>query len=326
MSRAAGESIPHTPTGWIVFLLLVVMVFWGGSFIAIKVGLRHLGPMELVAARFIPSALMLLPIAFLARRKSSRNGFWQHLSRQDRWLTILCSFLAVPGYHICLNYGETLIPAGWASLVISLNPACIAIWAALLLKEHIPGRRIVGLAVAFAGLLVIALTGQALADDRSEIPLGVKAFGLFVTLGAVIGWGGFTVISKRLITGRSPIEGLTWFIGLGSLWTLPFVSLDFIRLWLDAPAELWWAILFLSAGCTVISFIIWFWVLSHWPASRAGLFIYAVPVLALVMGWGLLGESLSPGVVLGAVVVIGGVLLAMREMPPASQLPPPEGV
>jgi len=266
--------------------------------------------MQLVAARFIPSAVMLLLILPFFKNRNQAPGFWRLLSNKDRRLALLCAFLAVPGYHICLNYGETLIPAGWASLVIALNPACIAFFAAWLLRESVGLQRWAGVGIALAGLFFIGLTGDALSESGTAIPSGTKLLGLFITLGAVISWGGFSVLSKRLTAGRNPLEGLTWFIGLGSAMTVPWVAGDFIRRLFGAPLELWGAVLFLSLGCTVIGFAVWLWVLSKWQASLAGSFIYLAPLTALFFGKVYLGEPLSVNILIGAAGVLGGVIMA----------------
>lgn len=86
--------------------------------------------------------------------------------------------------------------------------------------------------------------------------------------------------------------------------------MGFIGTMTEAPAELWWSVAFLSVGCTVISFVIWFWALNRLPASRVGAFIYLVPLFALLQSRWLLSEPIGLTVVIGAVGVIGGVALA----------------
>jgi len=288
------------------------MALWGGSFIAIKIGLRHLTPAELVTARFVPSAMMLLPMGLLAAKRSGppMTSFWKSLSRQELAVVIITSFLSVPAYHFCLNVGETMIPAGWAGLVISLNPACIAIYAAILLHEKVGARRWAGVALAFTGLVFIALTHEAHADDGRTLTLFQKGLGIFITLGAVISWGGSTTLSKKLIEGRKPLETLGWIMTLGALWTIPFWKPSLGAKFLVWNPELWWSVIFLSVGCTVFGFAVWYWTLSHWQASRAGAFIYLVPLFALIISRVMLGERLDLATLVGAAGVLGGVVLA----------------
>lgn len=291
--------------------LIFTMLLWGGSFIAIKIGLQYLSPVELVLARFIPSTVLLLPIGLIVSHKDgSTSGFWKSLSSREIVYLVCGAVLAVPGYHLCLNKGETIIPAGWASLVISLNPACITIFAALGLREQIGFKRWLGIVVAFSGLLFIALTHDVLSDGGLPLSSTFKILGMIITLGAVISWGGFTVISKRLITGRQPLIVLAWSISLGTFLILPLISGDFLLKMASGPARLWWSVAYLSIGCTVVAFIVWFWALGKWQASRAGSFIYLVPIIALLSGRWMLNEPLDVSIMIGTVLVLGGVVFA----------------
>ena len=291
--------------------LVGLMFIWGGSFIAIKIGLRYLTPYELVVARFVPSALLLFPIgAWSYRRRSGKAGFWRALTGRERLALVGLGFLMVPAYHFCLNTGETLIPAGWASLVISLNPACIATFAALLLSEPIGWRRLGGIGLAFAGLAYIILMAEGMENAAGADTTGQRLLGMAITLGAVLSWGGSTVGAKRLIARHEPLIVLGWTMVLGVLWLIPGLPAALPLKLAAGPAELWWAVLFLSVGCTVVGFIVWFKVLERWQASRAGVFIYLVPLFALGQGNLVLGEPLELHLFIGAAAVLGGVMLA----------------
>lgn len=295
-------------------VLILIMFFWGGSFIAIKVGLRYMTPVDLVLARFIPSAVLLMLLALYHQRAASRRGFKIfRLSRKEKLALVIVSLAAVPGYHFCLNTGETMIPAGWASLVIALNPACISVFAAIILNERVGASRWIGIAIAFSGLVFITLTNEIVSDDGIPIPIKTRLLGVVITFGAVLCWGGFTVISKRLISRHQPIVVLAWSISLGTLWLIPFIGRSFYNSLVNGPVEMWLSIFFLSVGCTVIAFVLWFWVLNQWDASRAGAFIHLVPVFALILSHFVLGERLDLSIILGVVMVLGGVLLAGFE-------------
>ncbi len=301
----------------IIISLLFVMFLWGGSFIAIKIGLKYLTPLELVMARFVPSAILLLPIGLWAGKRSGRGGlwFWRSLNPNERILAVVASLVAVPFYHICLNYGETLIPAGWASLVISLNPAFIVLFASILLHEKITIRRWGGIAIAFVGLLIITLGQDAPTEAGHSASTLQKILGLVITLGAVISWGAFTTISKKLIPGREPLENLGWIMTLGAVWSLPAIHPGIVDKLVAGGSELFWALMFLSVGCTVFSFVIWFWTLQRWSASRAGAFIYLVPLFALGISSVMLHERITLVTIIGAVGVLGGVLVAASGNP-----------
>ncbi len=287
------------------------MFIWGGSFIAIKVGLRYLTPVELLLARFIPSAVMILPIAIWRNhRLPAGKGLWQSLDSKGKIGLLVIAFLTVPGYHFCLNIGETIVPAGWASLVISLNPTSIVIFSVLMLREPVGVRRLLGILCSFAALVFIALNNDLLSQNGQNLIWWMKVGGLAIVFGSVVSFGSSTVLSKRLITNYDPLIVLTWALNIGTLFILPGLRFNLIDKLLKAPAELWLSILYLSAGCTVFGFVAWYWALKRWQASRAGVFIYLVPLFALIQGYIFLDEPLNMTIFIGAIGVIGGVILA----------------
>lgn len=180
------------------------MFVWGGSFVTIKIGLRYLTPYELLLARFIPSALLLFPIAYLRRPKKGSIGFWRRLTKKGRLGLLAASFLSVPSYHFCLNLGVSIIPAGWASLVIALNPAAIIIFSAWILQEPIGLRRWIGLFLALAGIVYISTNGYVMTDDGNELVWWMKIGGVLITMGAVVSWGGVHDHQQAADRGRRP--------------------------------------------------------------------------------------------------------------------------
>ena len=227
--------------------LILLMASWGGSFIATKIGVKYLTPDELILARFIPSAFFLCLIALFKRKDvQHRHGFWGTLSKRGKWGLAFAAFLAVPGYHFCLNTGLTIIPAGWASLVISLNPACITVFAAMILSEKIGLRRWSGILISFLALAYIALSRDIDTGNGEIMPVWTKALGMVITFGAVLSWGGFTVLGKKFIRDNDPLVVLSWIIGLGTLMVLPGIRMSFFQKMVEGPTELWVSVLFLS--------------------------------------------------------------------------------
>lgn len=290
---------------------------WGGSFAAIKVGLEELTPMELVCARFIPSALLLLGINFL-RPNPRKEGFahiWKNFSPRNKVIFLLCSFFAVPGYHISLNTGETFIPSSWASLVISLNPTCITLLSALILRERVTLHRWVGLGISLLGLWIMILGSNDPTDRTKAISLMTALIGVVITLGAVLSWGFYTVLSRYLMDTTASLPLLTGVISVGTLLTLPWAG---PHLWVklaNGSPQLWGSVIFLSVGCTVIGFILWFWAIRRWEVSRVGLFIYLVPLVAMLVGHFVFSEPLTRYTLLGSGAILGGVILGSRPVP-----------
>lgn len=298
----------------IALALVTLMIVWGGAFISIKYSLRYINSFELLLARFIPSAILIIPVAYwLKGRNASLFGFWKGLSRRGKIAVLVCAFLATPGYNYFLNLGETIIPAGWAAVVIALNPASIAIFAAFLLGERLSVKRVMGLIIAFISIFYIGVSNEVVDKTGVELTTWMKISGVVITMGAVVCWGLYVSISKRLMRHKDPLVLLAWVLVLGTLMMLPGLRIELWHKLIEAPPILWFAVFYISVICTVIGFAVWQWAVSHWTASRTGSFIYIVPVSALFQGWLLLGESLSLSILLGVGGVIAGVALAGKK-------------
>ncbi len=292
-------------------VLICLMLVWGGAFIGIKICLRYVSPFELLLVRFIPSTLLFFPLAYaISGRKLPKSGFIRSLSKRTKIALAACALLATPLYNYFLNLGETIIPAGWASIIIALNPASITLFAAVLLKEKITGKRTLGILISFMSLFFIAYFNDVFTADGVKISAWLKIGGVIITLGAVFSWGLYVALSKKLMERHDPMIILAWVFLIGTAVMLPGLRWSLVDKLISAPIDFWISIAYLSIFCTVLGLAAWQWALSKWHASRAGMFIYLVPLSALTHGWWLLGEELNFMIVLGALGVISGVMLA----------------
>jgi drug/metabolite transporter (DMT)-like permease len=282
--------------------LIATTIAWGGSFVAIKQALHYLGPLELLFMRFVPAALAFAVLLYLKeRRVLSRllRAEWRSLCLMGLFGTIL--------YHVALNTGQQSIPAGTASLIVAVNPAFIFVLSAVFLREEVTWVQMLGLCIAFLGLfIVIRLAGVGQIDFH-------YMRGVLITLVAPLSWAAYTVISRPLAAEYPPLA----VTGMGAiLGTLPILSTArpslFQRLTV-MPWDGWASIAFLSLLCTVGGVTVWVTALKHLEASRVGVFIYLVPLWGGVLSRLLLGEPLTVSLIIGALVVISGVVLVNKD-------------
>ena len=275
--------------------LLGVVVVWGVAFSGIKILLRDIGPYSLTWARLVMAGLaytVVLP--FMPKRVSQREP-------GDVLRLVLLGVFGAAGYHLAVNWGEQYVSAGLASLLVACMPAMVAVLAAIFLREHLSRRGIAGLVVAFAGVTVLALSGEGALEARSIA-------GVLVTLLAPISWSIYTIISKPLAARydgvRLNVVG-AW-VGVGVV--LPFAATDLHELTrLDAGGWLW--MLYLGSFSTAGSYIVYAWALSRLPATVVASFVQLVPATSLLSAWILLDEVPAPTAFIGGVLVVLGVAL-----------------
>ncbi len=284
--------------------MLVLVLFWGLAFVAIKAADEHMSWVTLTFLRFVFADLLFL--GYLAVRPSERV-----LPRRDDWLPLVAlGFLGFTGYHLFLNLGESNpdVTAGTAALIIASDPAFIAILAVPILRERLNSLRAVGIAIAFAGLAVMILFAGATSSLRFAFSPGALEVVPSVVFTAV-----YLTLGKRYLERYRPFVFVAYTILLGTVLTIPVV----LAVWPTFVSDLGtmgWAgllpVLFLSVCPTFIGYSLWFRGVERMPASAAGAYLYISTLIAVVGGIALLGEPLTEAMIVGGAMVIGGVVVA----------------
>jgi drug/metabolite transporter (DMT)-like permease len=295
------HSLLDRSAAWIA-LLVVVTLFWGNSFIAVKVIVRYVSPLDLVTVRFVPVALIFAALLLPTRGRE----VWAMI-RADGWRLALLGLTGAVLYNTFLGWGETRVAAGTASLIIALNPTFIYTLSILFLRERFLWRRALGLAVAFAGLFVIVRWGSG-----RPIALDDVGYALIVML-APLNWAIYTVSGKAVIARHPPLLVVGVAMIFAGLFSLIFVRPSLIAQLPTLPASFWWAVLFLAVPCTVFAFVVWFGALERMPAGRVAGFVYLVPMFAVTFSRWLLDEPVTSALLLGAAILIAGVYLVNRR-------------
>ncbi|ARS49980.1 EamA family transporter [Ectopseudomonas hydrolytica] len=273
-----------------LLLALLVIVVWGLNFVVIKVGLEGMPPMLMGALRFMLAAF---PAILLVRRPQVPL----------RWLLAYGMTISVGQFAFLFYAMHVGMPAGLASLVLQSQAFFTLFFAALFLGERLRGSNLFGLLVAACGLALIGLqSGQAM-----------TLAGFVLTIAAASMWALGNVVTRKL--GKVNLLGLVvW----GSLIPpLPFLALS---LWLEGPALIGASLrgiglqslavlAYLAFGATLLGYGLWSRLLSRYPASQVAPFSLLVPVVGISSSALLLGERLGSLQVVGAILVMAGLLL-----------------
>ena len=286
------------PTKTTYLLLVLVTLIWGNSFIAIKHAVQFLAPVELTILRFVPVALIFGVLLLTTRRVA----FWQMVRRD--WLgLVLLGLSGAVAYNLALNTGESRVPAGTASLIISLNPAFTFILSVLFLRERPTIKKAMGLAIAFLGLCVIVRYAS-----NQQISFSYLRY-VFITMLAPLCWAIYTILGKPLVARYPPLLVVGGAMMAAVIPLLFLVRGSLIAKLPTLPPSVWLSIAFLSLACTVFAFVIWFRALQRMEASRAASFVYLVPLFGVSFSKLLLDEPITLVLFIGAALLIGGVYL-----------------
>ncbi|MET0863484.1 MAG: DMT family transporter [Nakamurella sp.] len=301
---AAGQQ--PAGTSWRVLAAICFTVLaWASAFVVIRFVGHEYSPGGLSLGRLAIGSICLSAVMLIGRR-------WVPMSRRDWALVVLIGVAWFGVYNVALNAGEQHVDAGTAAMLIQLAPILIGVLAGLLLGEGFPRMLVIGGLVAFAGTLII---GVATSTGHADIA-GV----LLVLLAAVV--YAIAVVAQKVVLRRVPGLQVTWLACLiGTVSCLPFIP------WLiadiqNASAGATLGMLYLGVVPTASAFLTWAYALARSDAGRLGATTYAVPPIAIALGWIFLDEVPAVLAVVGGVVSLIGVGIARRKpKPPASSAP-----
>jgi len=281
--------------------LATLVLIWGTTWAAIRVGLQGIPPLTGVALRFTIAGTVLLALSpvFGARFGSSRRA----------WLvwSINAVFTFMVSYSI-LYWAEQWIPSGLAAVLFATFPLLVALLAHFVLPgERLTWRSGLGILVGFAGVAVI------FSQDFAKLLGPQVAFAAAVMLLCPVCSAIGSVAVKKWGSGIHPLSTaavpmllcgvilgpIAWFSEAGR-------SVTFNR-----PSIL--ALFYLALVGSALPFTLYFWLLKSLPATQVSLINYAVPVMAVIVGHFALGEPVTLRVLVGAVLVIAGTAVAVRK-------------
>lgn len=278
--------------------LILVALFWGGTFIATRIAAQSFGPFMGASARYIIASLLLMPLAYLVDKKFLAVGRSQFLK-----FTII-GFSGIFAYNFFFFKGLKLVPASHGALLVALNPAIVMLLSAWLYGEKIGRMRIAGLLLSLAGVIMVISRGNPL-DLFSSFQWG-DAF----MLGCPITWAIYTIAGKSALRESSPLQATTWASMTGCALLLLFSGTETYPD--DVPPRVWVALAYLGVVGTVLAFVWYYEGVRRLGVTRTAVFNNLVPVFALILSVLILHEKVEWYTYPGAGLVIGGVILINR--------------
>ena len=298
-----------------MLLALCVVVAWGVNFVVIKLGLQGMPPFLLAGLRF---ALVAFPAIFFVRRPPIPL----------RWLVVYGMTISFGQFAFLFLAIKLGMPAGLASLVLQAQAFFTLLLGALLLAEKLRWNHIVGIIIATLGMFMLATAGM-----EGQTSAGITLTTMMLTLSAALSWGLGNITNKIIMRNRSvPIMSLVVWSALVPV--IPFFACSLlfdgqaaiVNSLLHIGLQTVLALFYLAFVATIVGYAIWGNLLSRYETWRVAPLSLLVPVVGIITAALVLDEHLSGQQMLGAVVIIlgllvnvfGGVLgqrLAMRTQP-----------
>lgn len=276
-------------------------MIWGWTFVAMKVLVPHLSPIEIVGLRFSIG----LPVLYglIAWRRIPFGFVRGDLGPLAVGAAIIVVHFVAQPYAL---RSTSATNTGW---IIAFSPLAIAILSALLLKERIGARVAVGIGAASAGIVLLVSKGDLASLSRFE------SVGDWIILGTSVTWALFTIVTRDLSRRRSPLVVTLFVFASACVFCLAWMAFDSDRAdWgriARLPPLAIAAILFLGVLGTLAQ---WFWQLgvARLGAARAGVYLYLEPVATTALAVPLFGEAFGIPTAIGGALVLAGVAFAQR--------------
>lgn len=282
-----------------VSLMVLLTAIWGGSFTFVKLGLRDLPIFGSISLRFTLAAVILAVYC-----RSRGVPLW-YTGRNAQYLLVGAGAFAWS--QALLYLGLNLTTAGRGSIFFNTQPFFTLLLLPLFFPEEtITSRKLVGTALAFSGVVLLFF-------EKIGGGGGWALLGDALTLLAALGWTANNIITKRVAGRLQPTALILW----SSAAALPVMLLVSIVLereqrWRFTPTAIA-SVLYLGGVAAAFSFAIFTWLIQRYSAIRVNAFVFLAPVFGVLIGWALLGETLSVSQLAGALLVAAGILLVNSE-------------
>ncbi len=296
MSATPAAAVKANAKPWLIDFVLLAAI-WGASFMFMRIGARELGAFATAGVRVGIAALFLLPILLLRGHGAALRQHWK--------LTFVVGILnsAIP--FVCFTYALLSISTGLSSILNATVPLFGAVIAWLWLKDRPSGSRMVGLAVGFAGVALLAWDKASFQPDASG---NASGWAVLACLLATLCYGIAASFTKRYLSGVPSLVSATGSQLGAAVGLLPLAW----WFWPDHAVSLdaWLAVVALGVLCTGVAYILYFRLIERAGPARALSVTFAIPVFALIYGVLLLGEVVTPWMLLCGLVIVAGTSLS----------------
>ena len=283
-------------------LLLVVCLIWGATPASGKFTVESFSPLMITGMRFALIALILFTWMFLISDKKGLKP-----SKEVLIVTFAMGFMGVLVHNGMLFLGLTYTTATNTALIESIGPTATTVLAFLFVGERLNVFGWIGIFISCLGALCIVSKGSV--DVILSLSFNI---GDIYVLICEVAWSAYAVISLR-IHGKAGTVAVTAWSGLfGSLLCFAFGSLTGTLHVYEVTSRALWGFSYLTLFSGIVAFIGWNYAVQRVGASKAGVFVYFVPLTGGILGVTLLNEPIHAAEIIGGLVIIAGVVVTVR--------------
>lgn len=299
-------------------MIALMVASWPFNLILGKVALRYLPAFAVASFRMTIAGIVMLPIYWATHfRQSAEMKVTKRLVSGDFWTFLLLAFFGMVINQGCFVVGLNYTTVGHSALIMGMAPITILILAWGQGLEVATSRKIIGLAMGFTGVTVLAL------EKGLHLHSGTLV-GDLLTLFGSSGFALYTVAAKKVSWKYDAITINTFNCGLSAILLLPLTIYEGFAItqthsWSSVPWKGWMGIAYMALVGSVTAFLIYTWALRYIAASRIGAVTYTHPIVSTTLGILWLGEAITRSLIIGGALVLVGIYLIQSGPEPASR-------
>lgn len=239
-------------------------------------------------------------------------SFWgpkENIEKKDYLRMLVCAVLGMGINMLVFFKGLALSTPINSAVLVTTTPIIVLILSAILIKERVSGRKILGITIGLLGALGLILFSSEIRQDAPNIPIGN-----FLILMNSVCYGSYLIIVRPLLDKYHPFTFMKWLFTLGIFLVLPFgyqefTEIDFTNLPMDAILS----IVFVVVGTTFCTYLFNIFALTQLKASTLSAFVYVQPLIGILYATATGKDNLTTLKILAACLVLVGVYLASRK-------------
>jgi drug/metabolite transporter (DMT)-like permease len=307
------ETTTHRPAWKTLSAFAIIYIVWGSTYLAIRVGVAEVPPFLLAGIRFFVSGLALY-LWMIARGERS--------PAMRQWMSafLLAILIFVLDYGL-LFWAEKRVPSGLAAVMMAMNAPFMAMSEIIILRtQTLSARLSLALLIGLGGVFVLVSRSLNLGGAP------IDTMGAAALIVASLGWSVGSILTRVLPLPASKVmsSGAQMLAG-GVCLGLTSAALGEFRGFhpLAISRGAWLALLYLIAAGSILGFTAYLWLIHHESPTKVGTYAYVNPVVAVLLGYFLGGETIGLRTILGTMFVLISVVVitTARKKIPAPALP-----
>jgi len=283
-----------------VLALFWVSFFWGTTWLASKEAVRNMPGLQVAAMRQFLAGMLYVAYFIIKKEPWPKGKQWRTI--------IILSILNFSLSNGLSTWGVKYITSGLGAIISALFPIWIII-INFFNGERIKKMALIGILISFAGICIIFI------DYLSDFLRPDFQFGIIVMTASTVTWAFGILQTKKKAASFNPYFSLGLQMFISSIFLFSITEAAGANIPLTAiPASSWYAIVYLVVIGSVLTFIAFIYTLQHLPTEISSIYVYINPIVAMVLGSFIFGESLTQAIAIGAAVTLTGLYLVNKSI------------